>query len=205
MNTDHTSRQHLPTSAQLVKSTLLALVSAAFLLVTVVMPAEYALDPTGVGRLLGLQAMGETKMAAQKQAASNPQRGTEADPKPNAPVSQVPATAAPIQSDRRSDTMTLILKPGEGAEIKLEMVQGAVIDFRWATQGGAVNFDAHGESTSPNRSLSYKKGRGAVSDDGKLEAAFTGQHGWYWKNVSKNNVQVDLSTAGQYQSIKRVL
>lgn len=203
--TDHRPSQHLPSSIQLVKSTLLALFAAAVLLLTVVMPAEYALDPTGIGRLLGLKKVGEVKMAAQKQAAASLQPATAANPNSSAPATQAPAFASPIQSDRRSDAMTLILKPGEGAEIKLEMVQGAVIEFRWTTQGGAVNFDAHGESTSPNRSLSYKKGRDAVSDEGKLEAAFTGQHGWYWKNVSKNNVQVDLSAAGQYQSIKRVL
>src|SRR3546814_9189137 len=51
----------LPSSGQLLRSTLIALIAAGVLLVTVVMPAEYAIDPTGAGRLLGLTQMGELK------------------------------------------------------------------------------------------------------------------------------------------------
>ena len=52
----------LPTSRQLVRSTLIALVGAGALLVTVVLPSEYGIDPTGSGRILGLTEMGEIKM-----------------------------------------------------------------------------------------------------------------------------------------------
>lgn len=41
----------LPTSRQLAKATLVA----------VILPAEYAIDPTGAGRVLGLTRMGEVK------------------------------------------------------------------------------------------------------------------------------------------------
>ena len=47
-NSDLPTRAQLPTSAQLVRSTLIAAVSAAMLLITVVLPAEYAIDPTGL-------------------------------------------------------------------------------------------------------------------------------------------------------------
>ena len=43
----------LPTTRQLVGSTLVAMAGAAALLVTVVLPSEYGIDPTGVGRVLG--------------------------------------------------------------------------------------------------------------------------------------------------------
>ena len=39
---DTPTRAELPTSAQLLKSTILALIAAAFILVAVVLPAEYA-------------------------------------------------------------------------------------------------------------------------------------------------------------------
>lgn len=196
---------NLPSSAQLTKSTLLALAVAALLLVTVVMPAEYGLDPTGIGRVLGLQAMGEIKMAAQAQQPATSTAAAVSPPRATAPAAAAAVDASSRLAGTRSDTMSLTLKPGQGAEIKLKMGQGAVAQFRWQAQGGVVNFDAHGESTSPNRSLSYKKGKQAVSDEGSLEAAFTGQHGWYWKNIGKSDVRVDLTTSGQYQSIERVL
>jgi hypothetical protein len=53
-NTDIPTRAELPTSAQLIRSTLIAAGIAAALLVTVVLPAEYGIDPTGAGRALGL-------------------------------------------------------------------------------------------------------------------------------------------------------
>src|SRR5437773_2443403 len=51
----------LPTSRQLLRSTLIAVAAAAVLLVTVVLPAEYGIDPTGTGRLIGLTQMGDIK------------------------------------------------------------------------------------------------------------------------------------------------
>jgi hypothetical protein len=52
-----------PSSASLLRSTLIAAVVAGVLLVTCVLPAEYGVDPTGVGRVLGLTQMGEVKQA----------------------------------------------------------------------------------------------------------------------------------------------
>jgi len=60
-NTDLPTRAELPSSGQLLRSTLIAAGIAAVLLVTVVLPAEYGIDPTGAGRALGLSQMGEIK------------------------------------------------------------------------------------------------------------------------------------------------
>ena len=60
-NSDMPTRAELPSSRQLLRSTAIAAAAAAALLVTVVLPAEYAIDPTGVGSLLGLTTMGEVK------------------------------------------------------------------------------------------------------------------------------------------------
>ncbi|HEU0076657.1 MAG TPA: hypothetical protein VFQ76_03350, partial [Longimicrobiaceae bacterium] len=52
-------KNELPSSRALLRSTAIAAATAAVLLVTVVLPAEYGVDPTGVGRVLGLTEMGE--------------------------------------------------------------------------------------------------------------------------------------------------
>ena len=83
------------------------------------------------------------------------------------------------------------------------MVQGAKAQYLWVVEGGEVNFDAHGDA--PGKSISYKKGRGVSSDEGVLEAAFTGNHGWYWRNRGKSNVKVILRTRGDYKDIKQVI
>ena len=56
---------------RLLRSTLIALAVAALLLTTVVLPAEYGIDPTGVGRKLGLTRMGEIKTRLAKEAAAD--------------------------------------------------------------------------------------------------------------------------------------
>ena len=89
--------------------------------------------------------------------------------------------------------------------MKLVMDKGAVGRDRWATPEGALNFDAPGESSENSFAVSYKKGKDVRQDEGTLEAAFTGQHGWYWKNRGQKPVTVELSTEGQYSEIKRVL
>jgi hypothetical protein len=43
-----------PERKKLIVSTLVALLVAALLLVTIVLPAEYDIDPTRIGKLLGL-------------------------------------------------------------------------------------------------------------------------------------------------------
>ena len=51
-NTHKPSENDLPTSSQLLRSTLIAFFVAAALLVCIVVPAEYGTDPTGVGEFL---------------------------------------------------------------------------------------------------------------------------------------------------------
>ena len=70
-NTDIPNREALPSTAKLIRSTIIAAIVALVLLVTVVMPAEYALDPTGAGQLLGLTEMGEIKEQLAEEAAAD--------------------------------------------------------------------------------------------------------------------------------------
>lgn len=213
-NTELPQRAELPGAATLVRSTLFALAVAGALLVTVVMPAEYGIDPTGIGRVTGLKAMGEIKRSAQAAAeavASPASLSVSASTSAAASATSIEtpaataASATVVAAGSKADQTTVSLKPGEGVEIKMDMEKGGKVQYRWVARGGAVNFDAHGEATGVKFSVSYKKGKDARQDEGTLEAAFTGQHGWYWKNRGKQPVTVELTTSGQYASINRVL
>jgi hypothetical protein len=70
-NSNTPNSQDLPSTAKLIKSTILAIIGAGVLLVTVVMPSEYGIDPTGMGRLLGLTDMGEIKTSLAEEAAAD--------------------------------------------------------------------------------------------------------------------------------------
>lgn len=217
-NSDTPLRAELPSSRQLVRSTLLAAIAAIVLLVVVVLPAEYGIDPTGAGRALRLTEMGEIKQQLAAEAAADAAAAAPAAPSPatgaagmakdsaagiQAPAARIAAPKAPIQTVEWRDEIPFTLTPGEGTEIKLKMTQGANAQYAWVVEGGAVNFDTHGDA--PGKSISYEKGRAVSSDAGVLEAAFTGNHGWYWRNRGQSSVKVILRTRGDYAEIKKML
>lgn len=208
----------LPSSRKLLRSTLIALAVAGALLVTVVLPAEYAIDPTGIGRALGLTQMGEIKAQLAAEAAADAPsetarqegaRPVEAQPLPApipagaiASVRSAQQEAAPAAQGWK-DQMQVVLQPGQGAEIKLVMKAGAKAEFSWSVQGGTVNFDTHGDGSG--KSISYEKGRTVPADDGVLVAAFNGNHGWFWRNRGDAPVTVVIRVRGEYQDIKRLI
>ena len=211
-NSDMPNRAELPTTKQLVRSTLLALVGAFLLLITVILPAEYAIDPTGVGRVIGLTDMGEIKTQLAQEAAEDQARSEAM--KTVEKVEQQPSTdtadSATLSKDSNDtakvvwkDKILLSLKPGQGAEVKLVMDKGQAAQFTCSAKGGPVNFDTHGDGNG--QSISYEKGRGVPNDQGELTAAFTGNHGWFFRNRTDNTVMVILRTKGDYSQMKRVL
>ncbi len=207
-NSNMPSSAELPTSRQLIRSTLIALVSAVLLLFTVVLPSEYGVDPTGIGRVLGLTEMGEIKIRLEQEAAED------AAAKAQPMTQQIPvaasalqatktvSTSAPTSNDNAwRDEITFTLAPGQGTEIKLTMAEGDKAVYAWRVEGGVVNYDTHGDTLL--QSISYVKGRGVASDEGELVAAFTGSHGWFWRNRGDADVTVSIKTGGAYADIKR--
>lgn len=220
-NSQRPDLEDLPTTRQLLRSTAIALATAAVILFTVVLPAEYAIDPTGIGRMLGLTQMGEIKQQLEQEAAAAEEPGAaaaeeafaaalaEAEAKAAAPVGE---GAAPVVEDPasglRSDTLSLSLDPGQGAEIKVWADKGAEIAFSWSVDGGHVNYDAHGDPLGKKPKSfyhGYGKGKESQGESGVLVAAFDGRHGWFWRNRSGGPVTVTLKTEGKYSQIRRVL
>lgn len=194
----------LPTSRQLLKSTAIALAVAIVILTTVILPSEYAIDPTGAGRMLGLTKMGEIKMQLAQEAAAEAVAVPDADAAVT--VADEPAAvvlapdAAPDPLTQWRDEAHVVLQPGEGAEIKLGMQAGQRAEYHWEAVGGAVNFDLHGNGSG--ESISYERGRNQPSGQGTFEAAFDGNHGWFWRNRGAGPVTVIVRARGEYGEMK---
>ena len=193
----------LPTSRQLLGSTGLALAAAAAILVAVVLPAEYGVDPTGIGRALQLTSMGEIKQQLAAEAAVE----EAAAALPGSRATPVPTVSPTATVGIRSDRMEVTLAPGEAAEIKVSAAKGASVSFDWSVAGGNVNYDMHGDPVVKRRGFypGYGKGKASVGERGTLVTAFDGTHGWYWRNRSPGTVTVKLSTRGAYTAIRRVV
>jgi len=178
----------LPTVSQLARAIGVALLVAALILVTAVLPAEYGIDPTGLGQAAGLL----------RPPASAIDMSIPVTP-------EAAATVAKSDEAFRSDEMTLRLKPGEGAEIKATMARGGSYVFSWSVAGGTVEFDMHGEHTDGSGGeASYAKGEDASSLNGTFHAPFDGRHGWFWQNLTWEPVTITLKTSGFYSRIEKL-
>ena len=191
----------LPTTRQLNRATLAAAGIAAVVLAVAVLPAEYGIDPTGVGGALGLTAMGQAK---QRSAADEPAPVAQADASEDLVLDPVPmATAAPVAGQTSDATLTL--QPDEGSEVKATMKAGDEIAYEWSTGGPKINFELHGEEigAAAGDYTSYEKGT-SQGASGTFRAPFDGTHGWYWRNRSDKPITVTVKAKGKFEKFARV-
>lgn len=265
----------------LVRSTLIAGGAALAVLTIFYLPAEYGIDATGLGGVLGLTEMGQIKQQLYAEAAAEDAAAastvltldptvmerldrmeaqllaigaivgapvieapapasaaapaeevvvaepeTQVAPEPVSPepapeaapvVEETAADPAPVVEEAATepaleaavaeaitsewrDEVSYTLAPGEGIEVKLVMQEGQTARFEWTANGAVVNYDTHGDGSG--QKISYETGRGVPEQAGELTAAFTGNHGWFWRNRTDAPVTVTLRTAGDYSEVK---
>lgn len=183
----------------LLRATFVAMAGAAVILVTIVLPAEYGLDPLGTGRALGLF-----------RPAPVPVDGG-AGPEGMAPGVADGAAAGTggvqLRSPRpyRTDELSVTLQPGEGAEVKAAMRQGEVLVYSWTATGEGVDVDMHGDFTDgpPGNYTGYWKEEFQKGDHGAFRAPAAGNHGWFWQNLTDVPVTVTVTTSGFYEKLFR--
>ena len=202
-NAKKPSLDELPSSAQLIRSTAIAAASAVAILVTVVLPAEYNIDPTGIGGVLGLSEMGEIKAQLAEEAEADRLLEIEAEEQSslmNDIFGLFVGTAYAQEAEIWRDETTFTLAPGDSAEWKLVMEEGQTVEYRMLVDGGRVNFDMHGHGGG--NSVTYEKGRGSTGDEGEIIAAFDGEHGWFWRNRDNQPATVTVQVRGEYTEFK---
>jgi hypothetical protein len=189
----------LPTVRQLNRATLIAAGVAATLLVTIVMPAEYGMDPLRTGNLLGLTAMGESKHADEQSPVSTSAEDELVldDPAESSAQSALGGDASEVQ---------LTLQPGEGREVKATMTAGQEISFEWSAANNAqINWELHGEELGApgNEYTSYERSVSA-GESGKFRAPFDGTHGWYWRNDTGAPATIKVRASGDFSKFELV-
>lgn len=162
-----------PASTSTRRAVVLSMLAAVLLLVLFVLPAEYGVDPTGVGTAVGLVGL--------------------ADPPPRALYGQ----DEPLLSDRSE----FILLPYESLELKYGMHSGDAMLFDWQADGELL-YDFHSEPTGAAEGFaeSFDDGRTA-QNKGAYVAPFAGEHGWFWENRTANPVALSVQTTGFFTSV----
>lgn len=195
-NISNMDREGLPSTKSLLKATGVAALIGLLVLITAILPAEYGIDPTGLGKTMGLTVLSQANAAE----PTSSDAGSSSD-------NLLALSTGPVwkTSDKlSSDTTTVTLKPNEGLEVKATMNAGDRMVFNWASEGGPVNFDMHGERFNDGDNFtSYWQGRNEPAAKGAFEAPFDGTHGWYWRNRGDETVTIVLQTSGFYDGITK--
>ena len=193
-------RSEFETPPSPARATVIALVVAAAILVTLVLPAEYGIDPTGIGQLTGLKAMGDDKVAAAKAAQGQSAAPAAVATKPGEASFDTQSTRAP-----RTDVVDVSLAPNAEVEYKAILGEGEAMVYEWDAGGAEVRFDFHGEPVAgpSGMFMTYRKGA-ASRAAGSLRAPFAGTHGWYWKNPGSQPVVIKLRVTGFHSELKRL-
>jgi len=200
-----------PTKQQILKATGVAFVIAVVILFTVVLPAEYGIDPLRTGAALGLTSLAKTVATPAPAAVSvtTVEHGpvvVEPGANGEAPIIKGVFVAQPNRY--KIDSRELKLGPGEGMEIKYHMQAGAGMVYSW-TANQKIQYEFHGEpdtkpaNAGPDYFESYEKDDkvGITQSNGTFTAPSTGIEGWFWDNESGDEVTVKLVTAGFYDYI----
>ena len=157
------------TKTQMLGCVFGALVVATLAFVAVILPAEYSIDPLGIGEHLGLVGLG---------AESDTLLYSE--------------DCAHIQ-DRR----VFKLAPFESVEYSYRMRRGALFVFSWQASS-ALHYNLHGVvSDTTGADFTKSSGVGAAAQQhGHYRASFDGRHGWFWENRTDDNQTLELVVAG---------
>jgi hypothetical protein len=181
--------------------------AAVVLLVTTILPAEYGIDPTGIGAALGLTELsaqaGRTLEITDVIGGNETVRTVEIPdfgepvPLPNPGIHQredVPPKAR---------TMSVTIPSGQETEIKTVLREGKAILYSWSVDRGDIYSDFHGHDpeVSADFWVRYQEDQEGAGGNGSLVAPFGGEHGWYWLNYNEFPVTVTLNVTGYYDDI----
>jgi hypothetical protein len=198
-----------PSGQRIGLSVVIALAVAAIVLVVAVLPAEYGIDPTGIGRSLGLLELNApaSRTIEVKDVLGGNETVREVEiPAFNEPVPLPnPAVHQSEDGSIQTRTITLTLGGNQETEIKTLLRTSKVIVYTWKSEGGPVYCDLHGHDPAAGQEffVRYREDQeGATEVTGSLVAPFDGEHGWYWLNINETPVTITLTVTGFFDDIK---
>lgn len=204
-----------PSKNTLLKGGIVALIIAFLVTFILVLPAEYGVDPTGIGEKLGLVDLAATDTSAEDDpyASTRMVEGNWPEPPADFDYYEPEVLGDPYShsqdDDFKTETLTIKLDVGEQVEYKAVMQRGDALVYRWQLDDGIVYTDFHadpgeGAEGYPDRYfIRYKEGEESGSA-GSLVAPFDGNHGWYWLNIENNPIEITLEVSGFYDQIEEL-
>jgi hypothetical protein len=154
--TESHNQDHGPSSNSLFKSAFFTLLGAVIVTALFIMPAEYGVDPTGVGTKLGLTDLDAAEPDPEVATTGGPSSKLVSGAFPSAPSTEdfdyyePEVLGDPFSrshtSEFRTDTLEVPLDEFEHVEIKASMKQGDALVYAWKlVEGNTVYTDFHAD------------------------------------------------------------
>ncbi len=105
----------------------------------------------------------------------------------------------------RTDTLTVTIAPGKGAQVTTLVDAGQGFVFQWAATG-ELQADMLGDPADASGSATiYDVGANRRQASGTLVAPFVGKHGWHWQNNGRDHVTVKVVVTGFQKDLLRAV
>jgi hypothetical protein len=193
-------------------ATVVALLIGGFIVVAAVLPAEYGIDPTGIGKSIGFNKLYQPVENSNSTSAFGvvvqpsvkvlKLEGGGSEPEVVKPE-EANYPAPEKQYEEREDSVQVSLKAGKGLEYKVKMLKYGRLKYEWLTSNGIVYADFHGDvkQANPPKDIYYESYAIANSNNmiGNLLTPYEGRHGWYFKNITGNDLTISIRLKGQYE------
>jgi len=180
---------------KLIRNTGIAALIAIVLLLTIILPAEYDIDPTGVGSVLGIRGL------SHQAAVENV----------NAEIEEsAMAAASPLHINHQPPLkfvdVDLVLEPYGQGEFKLKMQANARLSYLWHSGTDLVYADLHGhtlvvgEDGEEEIVVRYLETQEGTGESGQFDTPFGGDHGWYFLNLETRPINIRVQISGNFDS-----
>ncbi|MBT0959098.1 hypothetical protein IV417_17055 [Alphaproteobacteria bacterium KMM 3653] len=194
------------------KLTLGAL-GAGALLTVAVLPAEYGIDPTGLGQKLGLTALAQeagTPAAFEGEMSFN--IGAY-DPTAERINQSVQGLIHLEDAPFHNEVIDIEIEDYGEVEYKFIMPADTTFVYSWEVLdavGEGVYYDFHGHPSSDDAvnypegfEMAYAKGEG-LTQSGSFTTPFAGYHGFYFMNIEEGPITLRLNIAGYWEDSKEM-
>jgi hypothetical protein len=208
MNTNmKTDKQSLISKKQIFKSILIAFTIGMTVFLVAVLPAEYGIDPLKTGKLFGFNKLYKKEAITPSSSSLNFKKITLSD------VGSKDNIEKPIEANNpppkeqfleREDLIKVIVPANKGIEYKVKVLKYGSVKYEWYTTNNSIVFtDFHGEvkEENPPKDVFYESYTVAYSNNmgGTFTAPFFGKHGWYFKNLKEEDIEIVLKLKGEYE------
>lgn len=209
----------------LLNKIILTTVAAGAILVVAILPAEYGIDPTGLGSTLGLVNIAkndatETKLSQEK----NTNRFDAQDLTLSFNIGEYDPTAERINESVqglihledmpfKSETFDIEIEDYGEIEHKFIMPADSTFVYSWEVlnpSGEGVYYDFHGHPSSQDATnypegfeMAYARGEG-TTQSGAFTTPFAGYHGFYFMNIEQGPITVRVTVSGYWKEHKEM-